>query len=66
MDRYYKVEFSHTRDGKRVKEFDETYRECAQDAVDAVRGWYNDLNNLRIEQVWRDNGNNWVVTTAWE
>ncbi|MBQ7436133.1 MAG: hypothetical protein IJV30_02260 [Oscillospiraceae bacterium] len=58
---YYKVQFSYIRSGKRVYEYDEITASRAADAAEEVRRYYNDLEGLRIEQVWIDTGAAWEV-----
>lgn len=62
----YRIEYSYTTsDGQRENETDTSTAWTAQEAVDDVRRWYGDLDDLRIEYVWVDRDNRWEITEAW-
>ena len=42
------------------------FADNVQAAVDGVRNWYNGLPGLRIERVYRANGNRWEVCDCWD
>lgn len=61
----YRIEYSYiASDGQRKYETDTSTDWTAQDAVDNVRRWYGDLDDLRIEDVWIDRQNRWEITGA--
>ena len=62
----YKIEYSYISDGKRVYEIDVSVNWTAQSAVDAVREYYSDLTDLKIERVYIDVRNRWEVRDCWE
>lgn len=62
----YKIEYSYILNDKRVYEVDVSVDWTAQSAVDAVRAYYSDLDNLRIERVYIDVRNRWEVRENWE
>lgn len=63
----YKIEYSYmTTRNRRIIEEDTSVSDNAQAAVDSVRNWYNGLPGLRIERVYRANGNRWEVCDCWD
>lgn len=63
----YKIEYSYmTTKNRRIIEEDTSISDNAQAAVDSVRNWYNGLPGLRIERVYRANGNRWEVCEWWD
>lgn len=62
----YKVEYSHIRNGRRVTEYDTTFQLTTQDAADKIREWYGDLDGFRIERIYKDAGNCWEISEAWD
>lgn len=63
----YKIAYSYiTSTGQRKHEEDISTAWTAQEAVEDVRRWYGDLNDLRIEDVWIDRNNRWEITEAWD
>ena len=63
----YKIEYSYmTTKNRRIIEEDTSISDNAQAAVDSVRNWYNELPGLRIERVYRANGNRWEVCDCWD
>ena len=62
----YKIEYSYTQNGKRIHEIDVSVNWTTQEAVDAVREYYSDLDDMRIERVYIDVGNRWEVRENWE
>lgn len=63
----YKIEYSYMTTGnRRIIEEDTTIADNAQEAVDNVRSWYNGLPGLRIERVYKANGNRWEVCECWD
>lgn len=63
----YKIEYSYTTTGsRRIVEEDTGIEDNAQAAVNNVRNWYNGLPNLRIEKVYKANGNRWENCDWWE
>lgn len=62
----YRIEYSYTNSaGQRKYETDTSTAWTAQEAVEDVRRWYGDLDDLRIEDVWIDRNNRWEITEAW-
>lgn len=57
----YKIQYSYLKDGKRITEYELEFAWCATDAVKEIRIKKADLENLRIEQVWKDTGKAWEV-----
>lgn len=63
----YKIEYSYINTkGHRIIEEDTSIADNAQNAVDNVRNWYNDLPNMRIERVYRDRENRWESCEWWD
>ena len=63
----YRIKYSYVSiSGQRKYEVDTSTAWTAQEAVDDIRGWYDDLEDLRIEYVWVDCQNRWEITSAWD
>lgn len=62
----YKIEYSYDQNGKRIHEIDVSANWTAQEAVDAVREEYSDLDGLKIERVYVDIDRRWEVRDCWE
>ena len=62
----YKIRFSYLLNGERKYEYDE-YFVCTtvQEAVECLYDEYDDLSDLRIEQIWIDRNNCWEII-EWE
>lgn len=55
----YKVEWSYLDGSRRIHQVD-IFTACTErDAVGEVREEYQDLIDLRIEDVWKDGGDSW-------
>lgn len=63
----YKIGYSYTTiKNRHIAEEDTFIADNAQAAVNGVRNWYNGLPGLRIERVYRANGNRWEVCDCWD
>lgn len=59
---YYKVAFQANGKSK----YDIYLEHSAQDAVDKCREEHAYIGDYRTERVWKDTGEAWEVTEAWE
>lgn len=66
----YKIEYSYmAAENRRITGEDISIADSVQEAIDEVWNWYKGIPDLRIERVYKANGDNenrWEICDCWD
>lgn len=59
----YRIEYSYIEDGERIYEEDTASAYNLKEAIRETEAFYDDLEDFRIDRVWKDTGRRWEDVT---